>query len=164
MTQTLRLSNVWLFSWYPHMTHDHSDYFTFHQQLLSEFAARLPEALSEVVQEEQKLELIANLETACQELKRDRALAQNWLFSFICMQPQLNPLVPRDLLWFIGGDCLHFLIDEEIERFQKIEDLVAETPNLSWVEALQMELPILVSLNTHSGSFEHPEPLTHCPL
>ena len=40
--------------------------------------------------------------------------------------PQLMPAIDRDLLWFFGGDCLHFLADDEIERFQRLEDMAAE--------------------------------------
>jgi len=30
--------------------------------------------------------------------------------------------VPRDLLWFFGGDCLHFMPDDEIAVFQQLEE------------------------------------------
>ena len=36
--------------------------------------------------------------------------------------PEIAPLLPRQLLWFFGGDCLHFMPDEEIRRFQALED------------------------------------------
>lgn len=32
--------------------------------------------------------------------------------------PELWPLVDRELLWFFGGDCLHYLDDEEIAAYQ----------------------------------------------
>ncbi len=37
--------------------------------------------------------------------------------------PEFAPLFPRDLLWFLGGDCLHFMPEEEIETFQQLEQL-----------------------------------------
>lgn len=37
--------------------------------------------------------------------------------------PDFAPLVPRELLWFFGGDCLHYMPDEEIEQFQRLENL-----------------------------------------
>jgi len=40
--------------------------------------------------------------------------------------PQLVPLVARDLFWLFGGDCLHFMPDEEIERFQQLDELRAQ--------------------------------------
>jgi hypothetical protein len=36
--------------------------------------------------------------------------------------PGLWGAVERRLLWFFGGDCLHFLSDEEIAAFQAEED------------------------------------------
>ena len=41
-------------------------------------------------------------------------------------QPQLMPAVDRALLWFIGGECMHFLSDEEITRFQHLDEMAAE--------------------------------------
>ena len=43
--------------------------------------------------------------------------------------PQIAHLVPRELLWFFGGDCLHFMPDEEIDLFQYLEDLQYEAEN-----------------------------------
>jgi hypothetical protein len=36
--------------------------------------------------------------------------------------PDIWPLVDRHLLWFFGGDCLHFLTEEEIAEFQARDD------------------------------------------
>ena len=36
--------------------------------------------------------------------------------------PELWAALDRRLLWFFGGDCLHFLDDEEIDAFQREED------------------------------------------
>ncbi|MFI8748052.1 PA2817 family protein [Pseudomonas sp. NPDC077186] len=36
--------------------------------------------------------------------------------------PQIAHLVPRDLLWFFGGDCLHFMPDEEIALYQALDE------------------------------------------
>ncbi len=40
--------------------------------------------------------------------------------------PQLAPLFPRELLWFIGGECLHLMPDEEHLQFQRLDELRAE--------------------------------------
>jgi len=37
--------------------------------------------------------------------------------------PDFAPTFPRELLWFLGGDCLHFMPDEEIAIFQQLEEL-----------------------------------------
>ena len=32
------------------------------------------------------------------------------------------PTFPRELLWFFGGDCLHFMPDDEIAVYQQLDD------------------------------------------
>ena len=36
--------------------------------------------------------------------------------------PELMPHVARDLLWLFGGECLHFMEDNEIEAFQHLAE------------------------------------------
>ncbi len=109
-----------------------------HRQQLSQFCQSLPTALAEIIHPDQQQELIETLTHACEALDKhnDWQLAQNWFFSFIGHHPQLTPIVPRSLLWFLGGDCLHFLGDDEIAYFQSLEDLMAEQ-DLDWSQALQ---------------------------
>lgn len=33
--------------------------------------------------------------------------------------PDFAPTLPRELLWFFGGECLHYMPDEEIAEFEK---------------------------------------------
>ncbi len=40
--------------------------------------------------------------------------------------PDFAPTFPRDLLWFLAGDCLHFMPDEEILTYQQLDELRAE--------------------------------------
>ncbi|WP_137886817.1 PA2817 family protein [Pseudomonas sp. 2FE] len=49
-------------------------------------------------------------------------LGQDLLCQVIHRYPQIAHLVPRDLLWFFGGDCLHFMPDEEISLFQALDE------------------------------------------
>jgi hypothetical protein len=36
---------------------------------------------------------------------------------------EFAPTFPRQLLWFFGGDCLHFMSDKEIAQFQELEEM-----------------------------------------
>lgn len=36
--------------------------------------------------------------------------------------PEWAPTLPRHTLWFLGGDCLHLMADEEIALFQELEE------------------------------------------
>ncbi len=63
-------------------------------------------------------ELTASLATA----SGDRYPGQELLCQVFQRYPQIAHLVPRELLWFFGGDCLHFMPDEEISLFQLMEE------------------------------------------
>ena len=49
-------------------------------------------------------------------------LGQDMMSQVILRYPQIAHLVPRDLLWFFGGDCLHFMPDEEIALYQALDE------------------------------------------
>ncbi len=36
---------------------------------------------------------------------------------------QLAPAFPRELLWFQGGDCLHYMPDDELAVFQRLDEM-----------------------------------------
>ncbi|MCZ2720241.1 hypothetical protein O1D97_00930 [Marinomonas sp. 15G1-11] len=52
--------------------------------------------------------------------------AQELLARLIRCYPNLTALVKRELLWLIGGECLHFLGDEELALYQQFEELAYE--------------------------------------
>lgn len=52
--------------------------------------------------------------------------SQEVLSRFIRCYANLVPLIKRELLWFVGGECLHFLGDEEIALYQQLEDHLYE--------------------------------------
>lgn len=49
-------------------------------------------------------------------------LGQELVTQIFQRYPQIAHLVPRDLLWFFGGDCLHFMPDEEIALYQTLDE------------------------------------------
>ena len=49
-------------------------------------------------------------------------LGQDLLSQVFQRYPQIGHLIPRDLLWFFGGDCLHFMADEELALYQDLEE------------------------------------------
>ncbi len=36
--------------------------------------------------------------------------------------PEFAPTFPRELLWFLGGECLHFMPEDEIALYQKLDE------------------------------------------
>ncbi|WP_269619203.1 PA2817 family protein [Zhongshania sp. BJYM1] len=49
-------------------------------------------------------------------------IGQSIVTRIISHYPDITPQIHRDLLWFFGGDCLHYLGDEEIQKYQEIEE------------------------------------------
>ena len=49
-------------------------------------------------------------------------LGQDLMCQIIQRYPQIAHLVPRDLLWFFGGDCLHFMPEQELALYQELEE------------------------------------------
>ena len=56
------------------------------------------------------------------ESSEDLCVGQEIISQVFQRYPQIAHLVPRDLLWFFGGDCLHFMPDDEIDKYQQLED------------------------------------------
>ena len=49
-------------------------------------------------------------------------LAEELLTQLITHYPNFTPCIPRALLWAVGGSCLHFMGDDEIEQFSNLEE------------------------------------------
>lgn len=64
-------------------------------------------------------ELIAAL---ADEAPENFYLGQDLLCQVFTRYPQIAHLMPRDLLWFFGGDCLHYMPDDEIDLYQQLEE------------------------------------------
>lgn len=60
--------------------------------------------------------------------------------------PQLAPVFPRELLWFLGGDCLHYMPDEELAAYQQLDELRAEAAARGEVLDYQAEKAKLLKL------------------
>jgi hypothetical protein len=48
---------------------------------------------------------------------------QALLCQIVASYPHLTPAVSRDLLWYFSGDCMHFLTDEEIDKYSQLDEL-----------------------------------------
>ena len=72
---------------------------------------------AEQVPEENHGLFLERFDELMDELPRDpegaQYLGQDLISQVFHRYPQIAHLVPRDLLWFFGGDCLHFMPDED---------------------------------------------------
>ena len=101
-------------------------YFDFHLNLLNTFIDQLkqqpPFCIENIDPDDQSflLELTQLPKVGGSELLIQ---GQQLFCRIVAGYPHLMPLVPRDLLWFFGGDCLHYMPDEEISVFQHLDEL-----------------------------------------
>ena len=100
--------------------------------LLKEFLAFLQQgfpsdsqdsSMDEVAFKEQLQALITEMENDSLQATYD---GQDWLNRLFRNFPNLAPHMGREVLWYFGGDALHFMPDEEIAKFQKLEDALQE--------------------------------------
>lgn len=100
----------------------------YHLALLDNFNRAIrqqaPFCGAEITADEQ--EFIDQLEALPQELNGSDDVifnGQQLFCKVIANYSHITPLIPRDLLWFFGGDCLHFMPDDEIQRYQQLDEL-----------------------------------------
>lgn len=100
--------------------------------------AQVPEESNELFLERFE-ELIAQLEAGDQDALYS---GQEITCQVISRYPQVAHLIPRDLLWYFGGDCLHFMPDEEIAQYQLLDEHMAEATargeEFNWEQARQL--------------------------
>lgn len=68
------------------------------------------------------LERFDELLMSLPDIPDERHLGQDLICQVFHRYPQVAHLVPRDLLWFFGGDCLHYMPDDEISLFQELDE------------------------------------------
>ncbi len=101
-------------------------YFQFHQSLLNNLYQLADQTLekSHRNQEDQTLiEQLAQLSSASAIDEGFIATGQQAICRIVAAYPHLAPQTPRDLFWLFGGDCLHYMPDEEIEKYQRLDEL-----------------------------------------
>ena len=108
-------------------------YHAYHLALLKSLfdTLRAQSLLMEQVPEESNIlflerfdDLISQLEAGSEDALYQ---GQDILCQIIARYPQVAHMIPRDLLWYFGGDCLHFMPDEEIQLYQALDEQRAET-------------------------------------
>ncbi len=93
------------------------------RELLTDFARGLSTRTASLPQDDTLRQLAAEFERLAQggdaDLYSEAAPLVDRLFT---TYPDFAPTFPRELLWFFGGDCLHFMPDDEIALFQQLEE------------------------------------------
>ncbi len=103
------------------------DHFEYHLELFQRFDETLAAFLEKTPDHDpqscaEALALLEETRTAMAQREDYPELGQRLLSRVVAHFPAFTPHVQRDLFWFFGGDCLHYLGDDEIEKFQRLEE------------------------------------------
>lgn len=97
-----------------------------HHIVLLQYLRQVLQTLAaEDVVPEEHLGFIQRYDELIEQLQQgndERYLGQELISQVFQRYPQIAHQVPRDLLWFFGGECLHFMPDEEIAGYQLLEE------------------------------------------
>lgn len=91
--------------------------------MLSEFAQTLVTRTEHLPEDDSLRELAAAFQAlpeSADDIYTEGAGLVGRLFT---TYPDFAPTLPRALLWFLGGDCLHYMADDEIDLFQQLDDM-----------------------------------------
>ena len=89
--------------------------------LLIKFSGLLAKHCEKCSEDDPLLEVSAGLQRAAsgEDLYDRGPVLVNQLFASC---PDLTPYFPREILWFLGGDCLHQMPDREIAIYQRLDE------------------------------------------
>ena len=91
--------------------------------LLAEFATTLAQRTATLEPEDGLRVLAAEFQLLAEDAAADIYSQGGTLVDrLFTTHPDFAPTFPRELLWFIGGDCLHFMPDDEIAVYQQLDD------------------------------------------
>lgn len=114
------------------------EYYIYHLDLLNAFIAQIKQQPPFIYEDmsADDAEFLAALDELAQNSQAVSWLdnGQTLMCRIVGSYPHLMPLLYRDLLWFFGGDCLHYMPDEEINIFQQLDELreTAKSENQSF--------------------------------
>ena len=98
-------------------------YLDYNRSLLKQFTRTFTSRTEQLPQEHPLRELaeaFTNLEVSAGKLYSEAPPLVARLFD---TYTEFAPTFPRQLLWFLGGDCLHYMADEEIDQYQQLDEL-----------------------------------------
>lgn len=73
----------------------------------------------EITQFLETLKQLVETDTWPEELREQ---GSNLICQIVSNYPHITPHIARDLFWFFGGQCLHYMPDDEIAQFQRLDE------------------------------------------
>ena len=115
---------------------DDAQYARYCRDQLQDFAATMTKRTEHLPENDSLRELavsFAQLADGERDLYLDGTALVSRLFT---TYPDFAPSFPRDLLWFLAGECLHYMPDEEIALYQQLDEMRAEAS--AWGQILDL--------------------------
>jgi hypothetical protein len=79
-----------------------------------------------------RLQMLAAAETANDDFQQQ---GQYLLTQVVTHYPHITPRVNRDLFWFFGGECLHYMGDDELALYQQLDEMLSDDAKLDYQKA-----------------------------
>lgn len=115
--------------------------------LLGDFAQTLAVRTADLPADHPIIALAAGFQSLVDPINDVYSLGPDLVATLFNTFTEFAPTFPRQLLWFFGGDCLHYLTDEEIAQFQQLEELRAAAAHCG--ETFNIEEARAKLLNLH---------------
>jgi hypothetical protein len=120
------------------MTH-YTQYLKHHVDLLQAFSTSAqqttPFSQPDLTNEDEEA-FMSTLKQLCEMPEYNEVMNEKgqWFVSrVVSAYSHLMPLLHRDLLWFFGGNCLHYMPDDEIAFYQQLDELRFSAENTGGV-------------------------------
>jgi hypothetical protein len=99
----------------------------------SNFAQRLRQRCNDLPESDSLRVLANNFCDAAQNTSGMYDRGPDLVDRLFTTYPDFAPDFPRDLLWFLGGECLHYMPDDEIATYQQLDEMRGEAAALGKV-------------------------------
>ena len=104
---------------------DDQQYTVHCRQVLADYAASLAQRTGQLAEGDHLRELAHGFVTLASDAGDLFGDGPALVMRLLTHYPDFAPDFPRELLWFLGGECLHFMPDEEIAVYQQLDELRA---------------------------------------
>jgi hypothetical protein len=106
---------------------------------LTGFLAELTTKAQGLHSEHPFMDWLLKTSATCEQRPIDYNLVTQQVIALFTHYTDMAPLFPRDVLYFLGGDCLHFMPDEEIAAYQALDEMrfeaLAQRKTFDWEHA-----------------------------
>jgi hypothetical protein len=100
-----------------------SDYEIYLLQQLNGFLAELNHKTQELNEDHPFALWLQRTSAVAKAGPADYGTLRQQVLALFTHYTDMAPLFPRDILYFLGGECLHFMPDEEITAYQALDEM-----------------------------------------